>query len=392
MKTLYVLNNASGYGGAERNLELLLPTLSQMYRLVVFVENARHQSAVQDIGCGHICVVAFRKGKGLLATALNLWTLRRWMKSNPPSAVLANSNKAAFFMALYHLIFGSEKARILLYVHDFSWKHVQFILSQLENAEILVPSRAVLENTEYLLEDNGTSDRKSGGAPKRPVHVVPNVVDMPNSIDCRHDQMAEREPPYYVLCLAAIARLKGIDKLVRAFARISHALPDIRLVVCGEVISNVFFLELKDLIRHLKLEEVVEIRPYQDDVDALYRNSMFVVNASISEHGGPETFGRTIAEAWSYCIPAIAFNLGGPKYLIDDGQDGFLVDEGDIGALGERMAELAGNAELRRRMGRAGYKKVTSSYSNEVVIRALSGLIDGQPNQTRPCESVVGPS
>src|SRR5437899_7150692 len=137
MKTLYVLSNASGYGGAERNLELLLQALSPLYRIVVFVENERHKHAVEMAGIAGLRIVRFRKGKGLVATALNLLTLRRWVKSDSSTTILANSNKGAFYLALYRLVFRALEARVLLFIHDFQWKYLPFIRSQLTSAEFL---------------------------------------------------------------------------------------------------------------------------------------------------------------------------------------------------------------------------------------------------------------
>ena len=53
----------------------------------------------------------------------------------------------------------------------------------------------------------------------------------------------------------------------------------------------------------------------------------------------PEPFGRVIIEAMALHVPVVASNLGGPKEIIDDGVDGFLVDPKDTKLLVKRIEQ-----------------------------------------------------
>ena len=75
-----------------------------------------------------------------------------------------------------------------------------------------------------------------------------------------------------------------------------------------------------------------------------------------------EAFGLSIAEAMAHGKPVIATRVGGIPELIEDGISGFLVERRDIAAIGARILELAGDRELRERLGKAGRQRVLERF------------------------------
>ena len=64
-----------------------------------------------------------------------------------------------------------------------------------------------------------------------------------------------------------------------------------------------------------------------------------------------EAFGKTIAEAMACGTPVVATAVGGIPELIDDGETGYLVPQGDITSMAARIHALLENPILRRQMG-----------------------------------------
>lgn len=65
-----------------------------------------------------------------------------------------------------------------------------------------------------------------------------------------------------------------------------------------------------------------------------------------------EGLPMVLLEAQSYGLPIVSFDCKcGPKDIIDEGENGFIVDDGNITLLAVRMAELMNDRSLRIRMG-----------------------------------------
>jgi len=75
-----------------------------------------------------------------------------------------------------------------------------------------------------------------------------------------------------------------------------------------------------------------------------------------------ETFGLTFIEAMAFGLPAIGVDRLGPKEIIKDGKNGFLVKSGDDAAMAQRIRQLLADDGLRARMGEEA-KKTAEEFS-----------------------------
>jgi phosphatidylinositol alpha 1,6-mannosyltransferase len=74
--------------------------------------------------------------------------------------------------------------------------------------------------------------------------------------------------------------------------------------------------------------------------------------------GTEETYGQTIQEAQAAGVPVIAPNSGGPKFLIESGISGFLVDAEISNGFTPVLETLLDNTELAARIAEGGRRKV----------------------------------
>ena len=85
----------------------------------------------------------------------------------------------------------------------------------------------------------------------------------------------------------------------------------------------------------------------------------------------PEAFGRVPAEAQAMGRPVIAFAHGGALETVRDGETGWLVPPGDIGALADAIREaLRASPAERARMASAGQAHVRRNFTLEGMCSA----------------------
>ena len=104
---------------------------------------------------------------------------------------------------------------------------------------------------------------------------------------------------------------------------------------------------LKNKIRTYNVEDSFILRGKTDRIDKEYlKNSAFVMSSRY------EGFPMVLLEAASFGLPLISYDCySGPKDIIDDGVNGFLVPLNNEEALSDAMCKIIKSSELRKEMG-----------------------------------------
>ena len=80
---------------------------------------------------------------------------------------------------------------------------------------------------------------------------------------------------------------------------------------------------------------------------------------------GYDTFGMTIIEAEIMQVPVIATNVGGTSETLINGKTGFLVKQGDIKEINDKITLLLSDKDIAKQMGDEGRKFVIENFSWE---------------------------
>ena len=100
------------------------------------------------------------------------------------------------------------------------------------------------------------------------------------------------------------------------------------------------------------------------EIHELYANCYSVVYTPVHED-----FGLVPLEGFASSKPVIAWNEGGPREIVQDGKNGYLVNSVD--ELAQRMAYLAERPKLAEQMGRLGRKRVEKEFSWKHFLRRV---------------------
>lgn len=88
-----------------------------------------------------------------------------------------------------------------------------------------------------------------------------------------------------------------------------------------------------------------------------------------------EAFGLVALEALSAGLPVVATKVGALLDMVVEGENGFLVEPGDISAMVDRIERLLTDPELRHRMGHAGYVRFHEYYSLNLFEKRITDIL-----------------
>ena len=171
------------------------------------------------------------------------------------------------------------------------------------------------------------------------IEVIHNVVtNYPEKIT----DVADR--PKRIIAVGRLDEQKGFDLLIQSWQLIAARHPDWQLVVYGH---GGDLQKLQQQLEKAGLTSSMTFAGATDNIYKEYQNSAFYVMSSRYEG-----WGLVLVEAMSCGLPCVSFDCPyGPSDIIRDGEDGFLVENGNIQQLAEKMELLINNKELRERLG-----------------------------------------
>jgi glycosyltransferase involved in cell wall biosynthesis len=82
-----------------------------------------------------------------------------------------------------------------------------------------------------------------------------------------------------------------------------------------------------------------------------------------------EGCSNAIMEYMACGLPVVCSDSGGNSELVIEGETGFLVPAGDVGALVERLRWLRASPDLCRRLGENGRKRIAEGFSVEAMVQ-----------------------
>ena len=132
---------------------------------------------------------------------------------------------------------------------------------------------------------------------------------------------------------------KGFDMLLKAWAIVESRNTDWTLEIVGE---GPLEASLKELHAKLGLKRVV-FSPFTSNPEKKYREASIYVMSS--RHEG---FPLVLLEAANMSLPIVSFDCNnGPREIVHDGVNGFLVAPGDINAMAGKILELIDSEDER---------------------------------------------
>ena len=210
--------------------------------------------------------------------------------------------------------------------------------------------------------------------PRSRHQLIYNAVDLtrvtqsPNAGTDFRKRYGIPEDRVLIVQVSWMIREKGISELLQAAKVLLATNPKVHFALVGEGADREQFTkeaEALGIANHVTFTGLIH-DPFGEGV---FESADIVCQLSEWE----ELFGWMIAEAMAYGKPIVATNVGGIPELVHDGVAGFLVPRGDAANAAAKLAALAADPQLRRKLGEAGRKLVEEKFN---LRRNVSQLVE----------------
>lgn len=186
-----------------------------------------------------------------------------------------------------------------------------------------------------------------------------NIQVIPNARTFVLERPAELKEKR-VIAVGRYCYQKALDRLIDAWNIICQSVDDWKLHLVGDGEDRAV---LQEQIDRSGLSDKVVLGRAETDMKSVYASASILALSSRYE-GLP----MVLLEAQAAGLPIVSYECKcGPKDVITDGGDGYLVEEGNVSQLAEKLLELINDEELRRRMGTEAYKN-SERFSEERVM------------------------
>ena len=361
MKIIYTLASL-GSGGAERVVTLLANRMNAMGHQVEIV-CLKYDDVYYQTDDGVKVVLAEHLGDNLP----ELFWLRRHIRKEKPNVVIAFTEGVYCFTIAALLgtkipVIASER----LDPSAMTWKRNLLKRLFLPYADwLVVQTRSIKEYFPKSIQ--------------KKTSVIYNPVNLPQTSSLTPDPSPKGEVSgksegkmNRIISVARLFPQKNQEMMIRAFAKIVEKYPDWHLVIYGE---GPLRAQLEALVSSFKFQERVLLPGRTDHVvEELRKSKIFCLSSDY------EGMSNSMIEAICVGLPIVSTKVSGTDELIEDGENGLLVDIGDEKGMTDALEKLIQNETLMKQMGETNLKKA-SLFHIDTIVSEWKELIKGVERQ-----------
>jgi len=250
-------------------------------------------------------------------------------------------------------------------VRLFTWFLKQFEYDLLKRSDRII---AVSEYTKGEILRNYD-------LPAWKIKVIFNGVDL-EKFKPANDKVAIKrrlgfkEDELLILYVGRLYSRKGLPTLISSIPYVVRKIRNVRFLISGKGLRDEE-QRLKGYVKKFKVESNVCFLGYYPDemLPRLYQAADIFVFPSIYEN-----MPFAVLEALASGLPVITTKVGGIPEIIDDGENGFLIEPFNARKLAERLLYLVENPTVAYEMGAAGRKTVEERFNWNKIIKQITAV------------------
>lgn len=333
------VNLASGFSGGEnQTLQLIQQQLKLGYQLAV-VANPKSPFFTH---CRSLDV-ELHPCKQFLATHP-----RRLSKSH--DIIHVHEGRAVYWALIQHLLYGTPYL-ITRRVDNPLKKKKLLNLAYRRAGSVIALSHAIKQAIQQCM-------------PERTVEIIPSSPVRYETCEEAVEQLKQRyfQGEFHVIQAAKLYQHKGHDVSIAAAKILANSAPNCHLYILGDGPEEE---NLKMLASGL---QNVHFVGKQSNMGAWFEAADLLIHPSYSEG-----LGSVILEAQAAELPVIGARAGGIPDIIQDGENGLLIEPGDARTLAQAIISIRDDQTLRDTL-RKGAETSLKDFSIEVCAKRYEGL------------------
>lgn len=352
------LDHCALLSGGELALAHLLPALAGVDAHVVLAEHGPLVAVLHQAGVSCEVLPMGERARGLHRNAVRpgcfglrtasetlAYSIRlsRRLNQLQPDVVHTNSLKAALYGGVAARLAG---APLIVHIRDrIAADYLPRAAVALVQQFLRVVRPAIIANSRTTLETLG---------PVQTATVVSSSIADAIPSSTVSVRLSRPRAAVQVGMVGRLAPWKGQHVFLEAFAT---AFPDgeAKAIIVGSALfgEEDYQAKLERLVVDLGIEDRATFAGFKQDIGAVLADLDVLVHASVI----PEPFGQVVVEGMVAGLPVVAADAGGPAEILTDGVDGMLYEPGNVTALATALVHLAGDPELRLRLGTAARER-----------------------------------
>lgn len=348
---MFIISDISKLGGVERITSSLSNELSNFFAVYIFNTNCSSPNEPKYHIQNNVKILYSKKTRNMLSQLL--YTKKILLRYKIDTIII--QTKSLYYFAYLRCL---TRKNIVFVDHD----SIKAYPSNQKN-EYLPRKRIINKVNKIVLltEENKKEYLDRFKIDKAKITVIPNYVDSPIGLikyDCDSKE---------IIAVGRYHNQKRFDLLIESFSLIARKYPEWSIKIFG---NGDQYNYLQSLIIHKNLSNQIFLCGESKDKKGMYENKAFL--CCTSEHEG---FCLVLLEALSYKLPVISFNApSGPSEIIDDGKNGFLINNGDCVLFSKAMENMIKNKHLRELMSSNSHYSLNKYNKKNIILKWRSIL------------------
>jgi len=205
------------------------------------------------------------------------------------------------------------------------------------------------------------------------------IVVHHSSIDCSKFKFKKRELPkkgmINIVSAGRFVEKKGFIYAIQAIAQLVEKYPNIQYTIIGE---GVLKRKYKKLIKRLGVRNNIKLdgwHIHDKYIAILDKAHLFILSSVTAANNDQEGIANVLKEAMAMGLVVIASDHSGNSELVNHGETGFLVPEGNVEAIAQTIEYLLHNPHKWSSIQKAAVKKIRQEFDKEKENDKLEAIL-----------------